>query len=54
MRLRLRPDFATAHNNLGNLERERGHLDEALEHFRRAVRLDPAHAGTEQPGSVVA
>ena len=36
-----RPDFVVAHNNLGIGLRELGRRDEALEHFRRAVELEP-------------
>jgi len=36
-----RPDAAYVHALLGNLKYERGHLLEALRHFRRAVELEP-------------
>ena len=39
--LELRPDFATAHNNLGIALRELGQFDEALEHFRRPSSSSP-------------
>ena len=37
----LRPDYAEAHNNLGNALKDQGRLDEALACFRRAVELKP-------------
>jgi predicted O-linked N-acetylglucosamine transferase (SPINDLY family) len=39
--LRLRPDFAVAHDHLGLVLRRQGRLDEALAHHREAVRLQP-------------
>jgi tetratricopeptide (TPR) repeat protein len=35
------PQSATAHNNLANALHERGALDEAILHYRRALELDP-------------
>ena len=37
-----RPDAAYVHALLGNLKYERGHLLEALRHFRRAIALEPS------------
>ncbi len=37
----LRPAYADAHNNLGNLLAGRGRLGEAIEHWTEAVRFDP-------------
>jgi len=42
--LRLKPDYAVAHNNLGNALVSRGSSGDALQHFREAVRLDPSNA----------
>ena len=42
--IKLRPGFASAHSNLGNVLRESGRMDEALVHFRRAVELGPGDA----------
>jgi tetratricopeptide (TPR) repeat protein len=39
--LRIKPDYGTASNNLGNALRLRGDLDGALAHFRRAVEIEP-------------
>jgi tetratricopeptide (TPR) repeat protein len=39
--LRIKPDYAFAHNNLANLLAEDGKLDEAIDHYRRAVAADP-------------
>jgi protein O-mannosyl-transferase len=35
------PQSATAHNNLANVLRQRGALDEAILHYRQALELDP-------------
>ena len=40
--LALKPDFAEAHNNLGNALQEQGKADEAVAHYRRALALKPA------------
>jgi eukaryotic-like serine/threonine-protein kinase len=37
--LRLKPDYAEAHNNLGNALRQKGQLDEAIAEYREALRL---------------
>jgi predicted O-linked N-acetylglucosamine transferase (SPINDLY family) len=42
--LALRPDFAEAHNNLGNVFRAQGRLDEALACYRRTLELKPDYA----------
>ena len=39
------PDQAEALFHLGNLERERGHHDLAVGHYRRALSRAPGHAG---------
>lgn len=39
--LRLEPDFAKAHNNLGAIFCEQGQFRKALDHIHRAVQLDP-------------
>ena len=39
--LRLRPDFAEAHNDLGNALRDQGKREEAIAEFRTAILLDP-------------
>src|SRR6267143_282978 len=35
------PASATAHNNLANVLRQKGALDEAIDHYRRALELEP-------------
>ena len=40
----LRPDYAEAHNNLGNVFKDQGRLDEALACFRRALEARPDFA----------
>jgi lipoprotein NlpI len=39
--LKLQPDYADAHNNLGIAYGEIGSLDSAIEHFQASVRLKP-------------
>ncbi|MBW4495156.1 MAG: tetratricopeptide repeat protein [Oscillatoria princeps RMCB-10] len=39
--IRLQPDFAAAHNNLGNTLQALGKLDEAVACFQEAIRLKP-------------
>ena len=40
------PDSAFLYRELGAVERSAGDADDALEHFRKAVELDPTDAGT--------
>ena len=40
----LNPNYAEAHNNLGNALRDQGKLDEAIARYRRAVELKPDYA----------
>jgi predicted O-linked N-acetylglucosamine transferase (SPINDLY family) len=42
--VRLKPDDAAAHSNLGNALRELGHLEEAVASLREALRLRPDYA----------
>ena len=42
--LALKPDFAEAHNNLGNTLKNQGKLDEAVVCFHRALELKPGYA----------
>ena len=42
--LRLKPNFAQAHYNLGVALADQGHLTEARWHFSEVLRLDPSHA----------
>ena len=41
--LRIKPDYAIAHSNLGKTFLESGIIDKAIEHFEMAARLDPAN-----------
>jgi Flp pilus assembly protein TadD len=41
--LQVHPDYALAHNDLGVLYDNGGEMDRALEHFRKAVRLEPGN-----------
>ncbi|MDL1944788.1 tetratricopeptide repeat protein [Chloroflexi bacterium CFX2] len=42
--IRLQPDFAEAHNNLGNVLSELDHYAEAEEAYRQAIAKDPNYA----------
>lgn len=39
--MELKPEFAEAHNNLGNVFKDQGKLDEAIACYRKALELDP-------------
>ncbi|MEA2779957.1 MAG: hypothetical protein QOK29_1501 [Rhodospirillaceae bacterium] len=43
--LALKPDYAEAHNNLGNVLRGLKRVEEAVRSFRRALEIRPEHAG---------
>ena len=42
--LALRPDYIEAHNNLGNMLRDMGRLEDAIDSFGKALALDPENA----------
>jgi len=42
--IRIMPDGAEAHNNLGRALANQGKLDEAIAEFREAIRLEPTHS----------
>ena len=42
--IRLQPDYAVSHNNLGLALQRQGKLDEAIAEYRTAIRLQPDYA----------
>ena len=42
--IRIRPDFAPAHNNLGTLRQKQGKLDQSAVHLRQAIRINPEYS----------
>ena len=44
--MKLKPDYAVGHSNLGNAHQELGEMSEAELHFREALRLDSNHTLT--------
>lgn len=63
--MRLKPDFAKAHYNLGIVLVNAGHPQEAIKHFLQTLRLKPDHMGayanlvriydyTNQPSEAIA
>ena len=42
--IRLKPDYAEAHNNLGTALRDKGQLDDAIASHSQAIRLKPDYA----------
>ena len=41
--MRLKPDYAEAHNNLGNVLKDQGKLEEAIASYQEALRLKPGY-----------
>jgi spermidine synthase len=42
--LRIKPDFAEAHNNLGNALEQTGKVREAIGHYEQALRIKPDYS----------
>ena len=42
--LRILPDWAGAHNNLGFALEKRGRLEETISHYKKALRIKPDYA----------
>ena len=41
--LKIKPDFAEAHYNLGSALLGQGSVEEAIYHYREALRIEPNH-----------
>ena len=41
MAIKIKPDFALAHNNLGNALFQKGKMKEAIDHYRETLKLKP-------------
>ena len=46
--IRIQPDFALAHNNLGNALFQKGAIKEAIGHYRKTLRLEPGLVSTQK------
>ena len=44
MAIKLKPDYALAHNNLGNALFAEGKIEEAISHYKMAIKLKPDYA----------
>ena len=42
--LQINPDYAEAHNNLGNALLQKGNVDEAIAHYQKALQIKPDYA----------
>ena len=42
--IKIKPDFAEAHNNLGFYLKEKGGVDKAIPHYKRAIKIKPDFA----------
>ena len=42
--LRIKPDYAEAHNNLGSMLQSQGRFKEAVAHFAQALQIQPKYA----------
>ena len=51
--LKIKPDFAEAHINLGNALARRGQVDEAISHYRKALEIKPENAEAHNNFGVV-
>ena len=45
--LKIKPDYAEAHYNLGNAFLKKGSMSEAIAHFQMALQLEPADPGIQ-------
>ena len=46
--IRIRPDYATAHNDLGVALARKAQFDKAIEHFTEALRISPGDLKARQ------
>ena len=44
MALAIEPDYTDAHNNMGNVLKDQGKLDEAIEAYKMALAIEPDYA----------
>ena len=51
--IRLKPDFAEGHNNLGVALKELGLADQAMKSYETAIELNASYRGVQQYGVVL-
>ena len=44
MAIKIKPDYAGAHYNLGNALLDKGRISEAISHYKTAIKLNPDFA----------
>jgi len=48
MAIKIKPDFALAHYNLGNTLRKEGRTSEAISHYKMAIKFKPGFAAAQK------
>ena len=48
MAIKIKPDYAKAHNNLANRLVKKGELKEAISHYKTAIKIKPDFAAAQK------
>jgi len=48
MAIKLKPDYALAHNNLGSALSVEGKIEEAISHYKMAIKIKPDYAAAQK------